>query len=95
MANNLMWLVHKPSGAKVLIGKYYPCTGWYVHDKANFRRRVDKAFDEVDFGHLTPEQRAENAAVPGMGVPHPALGGEYGVQWELEYESEPDSGRGG
>lgn len=30
MANNRMWLVHKPSGASILLAKYYPSTGWYI-----------------------------------------------------------------
>lgn len=38
MANNRMWLTNKRTGAKVLLAKYYPSTGWYpyhddIHDK--------------------------------------------------------------
>ena len=30
MANNRMYLLHKPTGEKVMIAKYYPSTGWYM-----------------------------------------------------------------
>jgi len=28
MANNRMWLVHKTSGKKALLAKYFPSSGW-------------------------------------------------------------------
>lgn len=30
MSNNRMWLVHKPTGKRVLLAKYYPSTSWYA-----------------------------------------------------------------
>jgi hypothetical protein len=44
MANNRMWLTHKPTGERVLLAKYYPSTGWYVRDD-DLVDRLTKLFD--------------------------------------------------
>lgn len=81
MANNRMWLVHN-SGARVLLAKYYPSTGWYLFEPQN----VQDAFNETSFGHLTLEQREANQNHKGLGVPFPSREGMYGAGWKLELE---------
>jgi len=47
MANNRMWLTNKRTGAKVLLAKYYPSTGWYVfHD--DLVAKLNALFDAND-----------------------------------------------
>lgn len=90
MANNRMWLVHRGSGQKVLLAKYYPTTGWYVfHD--DLGERMNELFDRHDFGHLSQEQLAANAAAPGFTTQHKSVGGMWGdTNWLIEYETEDD-----
>ena len=85
MANNRMYLVNTATGARIMLAKYYPSTGWFLWD--NVDGRIDAELEEADFGHLTIEQRAANAAVLGFGVPFTARGGMYGADWRLEYET--------
>ena len=84
MANNRMWLVHERTGAKVLLAKYYPSTGWYIcNDNA-----VDAAFERADFGHLSELDREEMAARPFEHGFY-SIGGNNGEAWRLEYDEEP------
>ena len=47
MANNRMWLVHKVSGEKFLLAKYYPSTGWFCkHDETT--AKLNEFFDVND-----------------------------------------------
>lgn len=44
MANNRMYLVHKPTKTAILFAKYYPTTGWYqFHNQETY----DSFFDRV------------------------------------------------
>jgi hypothetical protein len=45
MANNLMYLANKRTGAKVCLAKYYPSTGWYVHAEESLVAKLEEAFD--------------------------------------------------
>lgn len=45
MANNRMWLVHKPSGRAILLAKYYPKTGWHTYHS---QETVDSFFDTIE-----------------------------------------------
>lgn len=49
MANNVMFLVNRITGARVKLAKYYPTTGWYVYDPSEHPliKRLNAAFDEV------------------------------------------------
>lgn len=88
MANNRMFLVNKRTGTRVYLAKYYPSTGWYT-DQEDLSAKLNMEFDKADFGHLTEEQRAENRAVKGFGVPHKSPGGMCGAEWEIQYEIYP------
>ena len=46
MANNRMFLVHRPTGIAVMLGKRYT-GGWYVHTE-DISSRVQKLFDVAD-----------------------------------------------
>jgi hypothetical protein len=83
-----MFLANKRTGARIMLAKYYPSTGWYTSDKG-LLKRLDEAFDAADFGHLTQDQRTENSEHVGLGAPHISYGQTYGEEWVLEYETEP------
>ena len=90
MANNRMFLVNRKTGAKIMLAKYYPSTGWFAYD--GLTDRVNKVFDEHDFGHLSDVQKMQNAAHPGFGVPYKADGGEFGyTDWYVDYEERCDA----
>lgn len=90
MANNRMYLVHQISRRRVLIAKYFPSTGWGIHSD-QLAADLAKAFDDEDFGHLTPLQRAVNDSCPGFTCPYKSSGGMFGTtEWRIEYESETD-----
>ena len=64
MANRYMYLVHKPTGKRINLGKRMG-TGWYVqplhYDENNpsLQEAMDKFYKEVDSGEpadLNPEQ---------------------------------------
>ena len=44
MANNRLYLIHKPSGERVLLGKRM-AWGWYDH--GNLSERIEKFFNEA------------------------------------------------
>jgi hypothetical protein len=44
MANNRMWLVHKPTGSRILLGKYYPSTKWYCFHSQD---KIDEWFEAI------------------------------------------------
>lgn len=56
MANNRMWLKNKRTGAKVLLAKYYPATGWYPFP-ADLHARLGRLFDENE---PAPSQWGDN-----------------------------------
>ena len=85
MANNRLALVNTRTGEQFLLAKYYPSTGWFSREPETLGERLNAWFDKQDFGHLNDEQRAENAAVPGLGVPHVSSGGMYGEEYELRF----------
>lgn len=86
MANNRMWVVNRKTGAKVLLAKYYPSTGWCVFYQ-DLADKLDALFHEHDFGHLSHAELAANAAHHGMGVPFTSAGGMWGAtDWFLDYE---------
>ena len=93
MANNRMFLVNRRTGARLMLAKYYPSTGWYM---VKSEGDMNDVFDEADFGYLTEEERKAKRAqflTPGRaGRPYSAAG-TVGVEWELEYETtnEPDT----
>lgn len=90
MANNRMFLVNRRTGAKVMIAKYYPSTGWFAYD--GLTEKVNQAFHHHDFGHLTTAQEAANAAHHGLGVPHTSEGGMFGgADWYIDYEERGDA----
>lgn len=47
MANNRMYLKHKPSGKRILLAKYYPSTGWNAAQNA---ADLTLAFTAIQFG---------------------------------------------
>ena len=66
MANNRMYLRNKRTGDEIYIAKYYPSTGWYTFD--GVAECMNEGFHKADFGHLTPEEQAQNDAHEGMGL---------------------------
>lgn len=56
MANNRMFLKNKRTGAKMMIAKYYPCTGWYPFPE-NLNPRLGKLFEENE---PSPSQWGDN-----------------------------------
>jgi hypothetical protein len=83
MANNRMYLVNPETGVRIYVAKYFPSLGWYT--VGDVEARLNDGFDESDFGHLTPEERAAKRAQLTFGPPY-ARGGSDGAQWVLEYE---------
>jgi hypothetical protein len=49
MANNRMYLKNRRTGAKVLLAKYYPSTGWYAFHApdrgVDLISKLDETFD--------------------------------------------------
>lgn len=90
MANNRMFLVNRKTGARIMLAKYYPSTGWYAYD--GLTDKVNEVFHKHDFGHLNEIQEAANAAHQGFGVPYPSEGGMYGdTDWYIDYEERGDA----
>lgn len=85
MANTRMYLKNTRTGDRIYLAKYYPSTGWYRPSWVVVSA-INRGFDVADFGHLTEEQRAENAARQGLGVPYPSAGGMFGEEWIVEYD---------
>jgi len=81
MANNLMYLVNKRTGTRIIIAKFYPSTGWYTAEA--IKKTLDAAFDESDFGHLTDQERREKEYQVGFGPPYAF--DPIGDEWTLEY----------
>lgn len=58
MANNRMFLTHRPSGLAVYLGKRMG-DGWYYGDgKANLREEICKFFDRVEATGVNQEDMA-------------------------------------
>lgn len=87
MANNRMYLKNTRTGDLIYLAKYYPSLGWFAPD--NIGPLLNAQFDEADFGHLTPAERAAKAMQPGLGQPYSG-GGVLGDEWEIEYEVRTD-----
>ena len=82
MANNIMCLENSRTGHKVVIGKYYPETGWYIVDPGGFSERVSDALHFVDFGEKSYDEAVRESI--------PANGGVFGdTSWRIVYEYTP------
>lgn len=80
MANNRMYLTNPTLGISVLIGKYYPSTGWYVANEETVIEKMNKAFHAADFGNI-PIEAAQAARIKASG------GSEGNCSWCIRYES--------
>lgn len=79
MANNRMFLVNESLGLKVLLGKYYPSTGWYVADEKTLSARINMGFHAADFGNISFES-AQAARIKASG----GLSGN--CSWRIQYD---------
>ena len=86
MANNRMYLVNTRTGQEVYLAKFFPSTGWYVpNGMETLQDRLNKAFDESDFSHLSGEEKLEKSLQVGFGPPYSAATSVEGEEWKIEY----------
>ena len=90
MANNRMFLVNPTTGARLMLAKYYPSTGWYVPTPETLGQRLNELFDSTDFRDIPPHERAARNFIMREDLPK-ARGGMWGERWVVEYETEPET----
>ncbi len=72
MANNRMWLVHEATKTMVLLAKYYPSVGWFLHFDAENVNRFLAASEQSGsmFGDTPWRVRYESSDDPNSEIRH-------------------------
>ena len=86
MANNRMWLKHKPTGKTVLLAKYYPTGGWFAfYEGADLQRHLAELFRDSTEWYENPHGPCDGK-IPLAGQ------GMWGdpAAWTLEFDVEED-----
>ncbi len=88
-----MYLVNRKTGHKICLAKYYPSTGWFT--SVDCGSRLNEAFHQSDFSHLSPEERDAKLGERTLGghkANYDPPDVMYGDQWELADESRTEKG---
>lgn len=87
MANNRMWLKHKPTGEQVLLAKFYPSGGWGV--QPDIEPKLQAAMISADFSVAQVRENNRVIAMSGNPFDGPFKAHSSDVNgevWELVYD---------